>query len=672
MRKIVQFAFYYILGIFGIAVISSAPALFQSEQLIDFSLYFQQLWELIKILFQPESWTYSYLEQELFIVPYLWEPFLYSIRMLVGGLFLGFIVAFFLAMLTISLPTSIQQVVRRVLGLMESVPDIMVAFFLQLSAVWVFQQTDILLIQFATLGDDRIYLAPIVTLSFLPMISMYRILMLLIQEEMTKPYVELARSKGLRTNVVLLKHVMRNITKSVFYQSKIIVWTSLSSLFVIEYIFNINGISSFILNDFRPIVIVFVLIMIFTPLFIIYQGAEIFIFKESFHSSTIRLKRKYQTRQQNRIALKQVLHMPTGSINGVKQFFYRLVSGFWQHLKNPKFTIGFVIIVGMVSVSFVHSMLNEEPVEQYVLVYDEAGELVSSKPHPPSDYVPMGSDYLGYSIKDQLLTGAKYTILFAVAVSLLRICLGFLFAVPYAFLITDKWRHWIGKFIDGFHYLPLTVISIVLLRVYLLGGATGFPQSLTERIIVQGLILTLLIVPLVSVLIGNEMRLILDREFIASANVLGANRKQILRKHVMPHLGAKLGIIFGQQFIQVLLLMIHLGLFELFLGGTSVMYDQFYHAPKHSVTFEWSGLISNAREAFMTEHYWIVMPVLIAFMIVIVAMQLMIEGIQEVQQHRVGVNNHRGRWWRRKNKTAETLPNRGQVSPEQFQRRDRL
>ncbi|WP_117168386.1 ABC transporter permease subunit [Paraliobacillus sediminis] len=350
------------------------------------------------------------------------------------------------------------------------------------------------------------------------------------------------------------------------------------------------------------------------------------------------------------------------------KYGYQLVKGLGAHLKNPKFLIGFLTIFGILVVSIGHSIIQEEPVRQYVLVYDEDGGLVSSKPHPPSKYVPMGSDLLGYSISDQLITGAKYTILFASGVALLRILVGFLFAIPYVFMLNNKWRRMVEKLVDGFHYLPLTVLAIVLLAPFVMGSTGGFEYSLTERILVQGLILTILVVPLLTVLIGNEMRLILGKEFINGARVLGASNRQIIKKHVMPHLSARLGLIFGQQFIQVLVLLMHLGLFGLFLGGTSVMFDEVYKAPKHSVTFEWSGLISNAREAFMTGHYWIVVPVFIAFMVVIIAMQLIVQGIQEVQQRRVGVGMSRRNRnvFKRKTKATDNSTKVASVKPEDF------
>lgn len=287
VKRLARFLLYYIAGLIGILIVSSAPILFQPSYLFNVAAFLDQFISLTKALMQPDSWTYFYLDREVSVFSMLWNPYLYSIRIFVSAIILGFLVAFILAIVTLFLPKIAMQSIKRLLGLLESIPDLMVAFLLQLGIVMIFQHTDMLLMRFVTLGNERIYLAPIVVLSFLPMVSLYRILILLIEEELIKDYVELARSKGIRQSFILVKHVLRNIMKSVFYQSKIIVWTTLSSLFVIEYMFNINGISSFVMADFRSIILAVVLWMIFTPLFVLYQGVEIFVFNESYDSHPV-------------------------------------------------------------------------------------------------------------------------------------------------------------------------------------------------------------------------------------------------------------------------------------------------------------------------------------------------------------------------------------------------
>ncbi|WP_179107262.1 ABC transporter permease subunit [Sediminibacillus massiliensis] len=621
--KFVKLLVYYVLGVLGIICVSAAPSLMFGEGLLDFGLYLSNTWSLIGDFLHPDRWVYQFMGRDWNVFAFLWDSYLYSMTLLFGALLLGFGVALALAVITQFLPKPLIGAVKRLLGMMEAIPDLLVAFLFQMLIVYIYKQTDIYLMKFVTLGEERIYLAPICILAILPMISLYRIILLLIEEELTKDYAEFALSKGVRFNAIIFYHILRNTARSIFYHSKIILWGALSSLFVIEYLFNIRGISSLVLDNYQPMVVAAALIMLYTPFYFLYQGVAVFTEKDTATAGNIRFRIGFgRTFKQG---------------SGLSERFSRFVKGIGAHLRNPKFLFGLTLILVILTVSIIHTVVQEEPVKNFNLIYDDEGNLISTKPHPPSQYVLLGTDRLGYSILDQLLSGAKYTILFAALIAFLRMFLGFILAVPYAMFVSDRWKRGLERFVDGFHFLPLSIIALILLRPVLMGTTSGFEYSLTIRILVEVAVLTLLVVPLVTVLIGNEIKLISRQEYIISARTIGGDSNHILFRHIMPHLRSKLGIIFGQQFIQVLLILIHLGLFDIFFGGTSIMYDESYKAPPHSVTYEWSGLISSTRTAFMSGHEWIVVPVFVAFIIVIIAMQFIVEGIQEVQQERVGV-----------------------------------
>ncbi|MYL58018.1 ABC transporter permease subunit, partial [Virgibacillus halodenitrificans] len=166
---------------------------------------------------------------------------------------------------------------------------------------------------------------------------------------------------------------------------------------------------------------------------------------------------------------------------------------------------------------------------------------------------------------------------------------------------------------------------------------SGFAYTFTERIILEITILTVLVIPLTMVLIGKEMNRVLQYEFIASAKVLGGGSFHLFWRHILPHIGPRLTILFGQQFIQVLLVFIHLGVFNLFFGGTKLSFDPMMGDPPTSLSYEWSGMIGAvARGSISSGHYWYLWT-LVAFVLSIFAMQLIIQGVKEVQQVKVGV-----------------------------------
>ncbi|MCA1010942.1 ABC transporter permease subunit [Halobacillus halophilus] len=639
--KIAKFLVYYIMGLAGILFISASPALFSGGSFFDVSHYFLELRQLLAAIFTPADWVYMYKDRPEPLLEFLWEPYQYSMTVFVGGLLLGIGLAFLLALVTMFLPGWTKSIIGRLLNILEAVPDLLLAFSLQLFVVWFYKQTNIQLVSFTALGQDKVYILPIIAIAVLPLVTMYKIILMLMDEEMTKSYVQMAKSKGLEKSIILSVHVTRNIVKSLFFNSKIILWGSLSSLLIIEYIFNMNGITSFFREDFRPIVSAVILSMIFTPFFIIYQGTELFIFKD------------HKVSRETSLSMNRFI----GDFNlrpGGKRLKQILIT-IGAHFRNLKFLVGFIIISGTVCVSMIYSITADPLIDKFYHITNEEGRLVSAAPHSP-EYVFLGTDELGYSIFDQLLAGAKYTILFALAIAFLRMSIGFLLAIPYTFFLPSRIQRGIEKIVDGMHFLPMTIIAFLLLTPVLWMPPGGFTTTQTERIVYQGLILVLLAVPLIVTLFGSEMKLLMQEEYVVSTKVLGGSSLHLLWKHLLPHLSARMGIVFGQQFIQTLLIFIHLGVFNIYFGGTDVDYSPMQADPPTSTTYEWSGLIGAAKDSLMTGRWWFIIPVLLCFMGIILSMQLIIQGIKEVQHKRVGIPVSNPMGWKkifRRKKQAE-------------------
>ncbi|WP_164670833.1 ABC transporter permease subunit [Virgibacillus doumboii] len=234
---------------------------------------------------------------------------------------------------------------------------------------------------------------------------------------------------------------------------------------------------------------------------------------------------------------------------------------------------------------------------------------------------------------DQLIIGGKYTLFFGLLIALLRVLIGFLAGIFFAFSLGKKVQSWIEKLADSIHFIPLTIIAYVLLQPILYVPYNSEPNYTTpERIILEIIILTIFVIPLTTALIGNEMKSVLKNEFIMSARTLGGSKPHILWHHVLPHIGPRLAILLGQQFIQVLLIFIHLGVFSFFFGGT--IFDK----PPRSVSNEWSGFIGAAKTSILDDgSYWLAIWPLMAFMLTIFAMQFIIKGIKDVQQQKIGI-----------------------------------
>ncbi len=640
--KIIRVLFYYLLGVLGILGVSIAPQVIRERGLYNFVGFIEEYIKFFFLFINKENWSYTYKGATTEIFDMLWGPFVYSMQILLSALVLGVVLAFVLTMFTVFLPRWVMKPIKQLLSVLETVPDLMVAFMLQLFIVFFFKTFGFELMSFTALGEEKVYLAPIITISILPMIGFFRIMLLVIEEELLKPHIEFATSKGLTKARIMGAHVLKNISPSLFFHGKMILWGMLSSLFIIETIFNMRGITYYIVEDFRPMVIAISLLMIYSPFFLIYQLIYMWLNTESYVDFTKYKKDKKHWREWK-----------------IWSWIRLSASLLKQHMKNPKFFIGFVVLFGMVGYSLAYSIFVKEPIFHIQFMKDENGRIISGPPHPPSDQMILGSDFYGYSILDQLIVGAKYTLLFALIVACLRVIGGFYLGVAYHFYLSESRKQWLNRVVDSIHFLPLSIIAYLMLRPVLWGlPVLGWDHSMFERLVFEAIVLTILVLPLTTILIGNELNLISRNDFVLSAKVMGGSNKHLLWVHLFPHLAPRLFIIYGQQFIQVLLILVHLGMFHLFLGGTIVSDNGMMADPPKSGTYEWSGLISSARYSLMTGKYWIVIAPLFAFMIAILSMQMMVQGIKEIQQRKVGVltNFKRAKRKKQKEQAAQYAP----------------
>jgi ABC-type dipeptide/oligopeptide/nickel transport system permease component len=158
-----------------------------------------------------------------------------------ASLFIGLIIAMILTFVTTLLPKFLQRMIFGFLTLFESLPDLFIAVALQVSVIYIFKRTGWLVADVTMFFNKPIYLLPIITLSILPTIQLFKMTLLLMKEEQDKPYVTVAKAMGLGRLYITLKHVFRNIITSLFQYYKSIFVFMLSNLFIVEYVFNLNG-----------------------------------------------------------------------------------------------------------------------------------------------------------------------------------------------------------------------------------------------------------------------------------------------------------------------------------------------------------------------------------------------------------------------------------------------
>jgi ABC-type dipeptide/oligopeptide/nickel transport system permease component len=218
-------------------------------------------------------WEYTIREKTYSLFPDIFSQFLYSMTIFFSALLVGLVSALLLTFLTTLLPNLLKRAVYGLLTLLESLPDLFIVIFLQISIVFIYKKTGLLVSNVSSTYDNNVYLFPILVLSVLPTIQLFKITFLLMKEEQFKPYVTVARSMGLGKLYITVKHILRNIIRSLFQYSKTIFVFMLSNLFIMEYVFYLNGIMTVMLHT-EGVPFIITVLMIAVPFSLLFEIIE--------------------------------------------------------------------------------------------------------------------------------------------------------------------------------------------------------------------------------------------------------------------------------------------------------------------------------------------------------------------------------------------------------------
>lgn len=125
-----------------------------------------------------------------------------------------------------------------------SVPSFILAAFLQY-----FLSIKLDLFPVARWGSFSQSVLPALSLAALPMAFIARLTRANMVEVLSKDYIKLARSKGLASRTVIVKHAMRNALLPVVTYLGMIVVNILTGSFIIEKIFGIPGLGQWFINS---------------------------------------------------------------------------------------------------------------------------------------------------------------------------------------------------------------------------------------------------------------------------------------------------------------------------------------------------------------------------------------------------------------------------------------
>ncbi|WKA56565.1 ABC transporter permease [Planococcus shixiaomingii] len=299
-------------------------------------------------------------------------------------------------------------------------------------------------------------------------------------------------------------------------------------------------------------------------------------------------------------------------------------------LKNKLFLTGFSMIAGCFLVSLFYFIFFNDQIPSTSLLFSE-----NRKPLPPpysgSVYPPFGTDEFGRDIAFVMLVGAKYTIGAALLITMLRVVPAVFIGLFLQFFLKELKRP-LKSIADSINYFPTTLLAFLLLNWATREGV--FMQDAVPSFGVQVLlyiaVLSLIFIPLNSVLVANEVELIYRKEFIECSRTLGAGTWRIIFKHIRPFLIPQLFVIFIREFIQTLILMSHLGILGIFIGGTVFKKNLFDRGTASSRSGEWAGTLGMWWDYLWTSYPWMAFIPIIFLTLLILAAKAMLDSLETV------------------------------------------
>lgn len=270
--KIVKRLFFLIIqclvGVEVLIIIAVFPELFKNLT-FNGATFLQAAYDLNVKLFTFGDFLLR--DQKNSVFPVIFYKYLDSMKMLGLSFVVACLIAFIIGYVGLIFFKNKIKYIKSFLEIFESIPDLMIILLLQYAVILVYKETGIKLARVVTLSEEAILL-PVISLSVPISLYITKVLIHYIEEELEKHYVMLARAKGFTFSYILNVHILRNIADGMFGTSKTIFWSMLSTLFVIDYLFNMNGLLRVMLTATDPFIIG--CILIFIPFFFIYRIYE--------------------------------------------------------------------------------------------------------------------------------------------------------------------------------------------------------------------------------------------------------------------------------------------------------------------------------------------------------------------------------------------------------------
>ncbi|GIN41018.1 MULTISPECIES: ABC transporter permease subunit [Heyndrickxia] len=170
----------------------------------------------------------------------------------------------------------ITYVFRWIINALSIIPDFIIIILSITLAIKFYQITNIRLITLSPLADTVNLTFPLIILCLMPSFYLFKMTNSKYEEIISAEYIRTAVAKGLSRPYINSRHVLKNLIPYLTGDIKKAISLTIGNLFIIEYLFNIRGLTIFIFSDYEFQKVVFSLLILFAIAAICYLSIKIF------------------------------------------------------------------------------------------------------------------------------------------------------------------------------------------------------------------------------------------------------------------------------------------------------------------------------------------------------------------------------------------------------------
>ncbi|WP_298863080.1 ABC transporter permease [uncultured Microbacterium sp.] len=285
-----------------------------------------------------------------------------------------------------------------------------------------------------------------------------------------------------------------------------------------------------------------------------------------------------------------------GHLQGKPRSLFSL--GFEVFVQNKLAIAGIVVVVLALLFCFVGPLLYRT---------DQVSVDLSSANLAPGAGHPLGTDGSGYDVLGRLMVGGQTSLIVGLAAAAIATIVGTVWGAIAGFF---------GGVIDGVMMRIVDAILAIPILFLLLFLVTIVRPSLPVMIFVIGL--TAWLVP--ARLVRGESLTLRVREYVQAVRVMGGSSWRSVTRHIMPNVIGTVIVNTTFQVADAILLVAYLGYLGLGISPPAT---------------DWGAMLAGGTQYVFLNYWWLIYPAGAAIIIVVVAVNLVGDGLRDAVEVRL-------------------------------------